>query len=97
MNTGHHWQLDEDQGIDYQHYQFHLQSYHSVIILLNHAYLTLFIDLTRSFIQARKLVDIFMEQSLQIGGVWSFYNAMSDREERFLLVKCSRAETFFQS
>ena len=36
-----------------------------------------------------------MEQSLQIGGVWSFYKAMSDRTERFPLVKCSRAETFF--
>ena len=36
-----------------------------------------------------------MEQSLQIGGVWSFYKAMSDRAERFPFVKCSRAETFF--
>ena len=38
-------------------------------MLLNPAYLMLFIDLTRSFIQARKLVGIFKEQSLQIGGV----------------------------
>ena len=29
-----------------------------------------------------------MEQSLQIGGVWSFYKAMSDRAERFPFVKC---------
>ena len=36
-----------------------------------------------------------MEQSLQIGGVRRFYKAMSDRAERFPLVKCSRAETFF--
>ena len=36
-----------------------------------------------------------MEQSLQIGGVWSFYKAMSDRAERFRFVKCSGAETFF--
>ena len=35
-----------------------------------------------------------MEQSLQIGGVWSFYKALSDGAERFPLVKCSRAETF---
>ena len=35
-----------------------------------------------------------MEQSLQIGGVRSFYKAMSDRAERFPFVKCSRAETF---
>ena len=42
----------------------------------------LFIDLARSFIQARKLVGFFMEQSLQIGGVWSFYKAMSDSTER---------------
>ena len=37
----------------------------------------------------------FMKLSLQIGGVWSFHKAMSDRAERFPLVKCSRAETFF--
>ena len=36
-----------------------------------------------------------MDQSLQIGGVWSFYKAISDRAERFPFVKCSRAETFF--
>ena len=36
-----------------------------------------------------------MEQSLQIGGVWSFYKAMSDWAEKFPFVKCSRAETFF--
>ena len=36
-----------------------------------------------------------MEQSLQIGGVWSFYKAMSDRVERCRFVKCSGAETFF--
>ena len=40
-------------------------------------------------------MGIFMEQSLQICGVWSFYKAMSDRAERFPLVKCSRTETFF--
>ena len=34
------------------------------------------------------------EQSLQIGGVWSFYKPMSDKAERFSLVKCSRPETF---
>ena len=39
-------------------------------------------------------MGIFMEQSLQVGGVWSFYKAMSNRAERFPLVKCSRAETF---
>ena len=36
-----------------------------------------------------------MKQSLQIGGVWSFYKAVSDRAERFPLVKCSRTEIFF--
>ena len=36
-----------------------------------------------------------MEQPLQIGGDWSFYKAMSDREERFPFMKCNRAETFF--
>ena len=61
----HHWQPDEDQGIDYQH-QFSI----------------------------RKLVGFFMEQSLQIGGVWSFYKAMSDKVERYPLVKCSRAVFF---
>ena len=40
-------------------------------------------------------MGIFMVQSLKIGGVWSFYKAMSDRTERFPLAKCSRAETFF--
>ena len=35
-----------------------------------------------------------MEQSLQIGWVWSFYKAMSHRAGRFPFVKCSRAETF---
>ena len=40
-------------------------------------------------------MGIFMEQSLQIRGVWSFYKAMSDRAERFPLVKCRRVETFF--
>ena len=53
--------------------------------------------LTRSFIQARKLVAFYMEQSLQIVGVWNFNKAMSDRAESFLLVKCCRAETFCQS
>ena len=53
MNN-HHWQLDEDQWIDYQ-YQFHLQSYQLVSMLLNPANLMLFVDLTRSFIKARKL------------------------------------------
>ena len=80
----HHWELDEDQGIDYQ-YQFHLQSCQSVIMLLNPAYLMLFIGLTRTFIQARKLVEHFMEQSLQIGGVWSFYKEMPDRQKGFRL------------
>ena len=37
----------------------------------------------------------FKQQSLQIGGVWSFHKAMSDREERFPFIKYSRAETFF--
>ena len=63
-------------------------------MLLNPAYLLLFVDLTRSFIQARKLVGFFKEQSLQIGGIRSFYKAMSDKAGRFPLVKCSRAETF---
>ena len=35
-----------------------------------------------------------MEQSLQIGAVWSFYKAMSDRAERFQFIKYSGAETF---
>ena len=38
-----------------------------------------------------------MEQSLQVGGVWSFHKAMSDRAERFRFVKCSGAETSLQS
>ena len=63
-------------------------------MLFNPASLMLFVDLNRSFIQAGTLVGIFMEQSLQIGGVWRFYKAMSDNAERFPLVKCSRAETF---
>ena len=60
-------------------------------MLLNPAYLMLFIDLTRSYIQARKVVAFYMEQSLQIVRVRSFNKAMPDRA---LLVKCSRAETF---
>ena len=64
-------------------------------MLLNPAYLMLFVDLTRSFIQARKLVGNFMEQSLKIGRVWSFHKAMSDMAERSPLVKCSRTVTFF--
>ena len=39
-------------------------------------------------------MGIIMEQSLQIGGVWSFYKAMSDRPKRFPLVKSSRADIF---
>ena len=38
-----------------------------------------------------------MEQSLQIGGVWSFYKAMSDRAERCRFVKCSGGRDFLQS
>ena len=40
-------------------------------------------------------MGFFMEKSLQIGGVWSFYKSMSDRAERFPFVKCSKTETFF--
>ena len=87
----HHWQPDEDQGIDYQHQYSIIQL---VIMHLNPAYLMMFIDLTRSFIQARKLMGFFIEQSLQICGVWSFYKAMSDKVERYPLVKCSRAVFF---
>ena len=36
-----------------------------------------------------------MEQSLQTGGVWSFYKATSDGAEISPFIKCSRAETFF--
>ena len=30
-----------------------------------------------------------------IFGVWSFYKAMSDKAERYPLVKCSKPKTFF--
>ena len=38
-----------------------------------------------------------MEQSLQIGGVWSFNKAMSDRAERFSFHKMQQGRDFLQS
>ena len=40
-------------------------------------------------------MGFFKEQSLQIGGKWSSYKAMSDKVEKFPFITCSRAETFF--
>ena len=54
-------------------------------MFLNPAYWMMFVDLTRNFIQAGTLVGFFMEQSLQIGEVWSFYKTMSDKAARYPL------------
>ena len=54
----------------------------------------LFVDLNRSFIQARKLVGFFHEAIFANWWGMELYKAMSDRAERFPLVTCSRAETF---
>ena len=62
-------------------------------MLLNPAYLMLFVDLTMSFIQARKLV-VFYGAILANWWGMEFFKAISDRAERLPLVKCSRAETF---
>ena len=51
--------------IDHQ-YQFYLESY-PFIIMLNPAYLMLFIDLTMSLILAGKHDIFLIEQSMQIG------------------------------
>ena len=40
------------------------------------------------------MLDFFIEQSLQIVGVWSFYKAMYDRTESFLLQNATGQRPF---
>ena len=61
------------------------QSYQLVITLLNPAHLMLFVDLTRSFIQARKLLGFFVEQSLQVGLYGAFIKQCLTKQKRILL------------
>ena len=77
------WQFDKDQGNDYQ-YQFHLKSYQLVIMLLNPACLMLFLDLTRSFIQARKLVGFLWSSLCKLVGYGAFIKQCLIGQKGFL-------------